>query len=329
MIDPYQQYPRREDHQSTGRTNSSLRGVAAVTGIAVLFLGCAAYLFAHLHGKRGLERAVYNLCLINGQAKHDRHDYVGAIDDYSMAIAADPIKSLGYIRRGNAYLALKKDNEALADYSKSLQVLTTPAGVDELGNLSDTHAQKVAMLPVARANLYHNIGLAYLDQGDFTHAISAFTATLKLRPRYVDAYSLRVWTYSSMHKWREALADADTAIRLEPGNVGIRRQRASLYARMGDPRRGIAEYMLAIQLAPKDGQTYDECFQTAEYFHLYAYSVACWRTAVKNNPENTKYWVCLGWAQYLNGQVKESIEASQKAIDLGNMVKYIGHDDRA
>jgi len=318
MNDPYQQY-----HQYYGLPappppykDNTLKIVAVVVSLLLLFIGCTVYLLTHGLGRRGFVRGMYNGYIAEGDAKYSRGDYQGAVDSFTFAVDLEPDKSIGYTHRGNAKVAMKRYDDAIADYSHALNVLSTPAGIDELGDPGTSQADKVAMLPDARAIEYYNLGLAYADKRDYASAIVSYTSALTDSPYYFDAYSNRAFAYAGLRRWDLALADATFIVQKKPGDADARVELAEIYAAKGDARRTFSEYMLAITLKPQALDYYQRLGYLSEQGHRFDDSVACWQTAAKNNPTNAICWANLGWAQYLDGKVQASIVNSKKAISI-------------
>ncbi|KAG0478334.1 hypothetical protein HPP92_013053 [Vanilla planifolia] len=100
---------------------------------------------------------------------------------------------------GNEYFKKKKFLEAIECYSRS-----------------------IAFSPTSVA--FANRAMAYLKVKKFEEAERDCTEALDLDDRYVKAYSRRVTARKELGKLKEAMEDADFAVRLEPNNAEIRKQ---------------------------------------------------------------------------------------------------------
>jgi tetratricopeptide (TPR) repeat protein len=133
-----------------------------------------------------------------GERLYAAKDYAGSASEFTKAIALDPEGAEYYFSRGRAFLQLGKHNEAIADYTKVIQ-------------LKD---------PTAAANLplvYHNRGLCYGLLGRNALAIADLTMAIKLRPDYASAYKVRGIVYRKMGNLKSANADLQAAEELQPG----------------------------------------------------------------------------------------------------------------
>ncbi|CAA0834652.1 Tetratricopeptide repeat (TPR)-like superfamily protein [Striga hermonthica] len=100
---------------------------------------------------------------------------------------------------GNEFFKQKKFNEAIDCYSRS-----------------------IALSPTAVA--YANRAMAYIKLKRFQEAENDCTEALNLDDRYIKAYSRRSTARKELGKLKEAVDDAEFALRLEPQNQEIKKQ---------------------------------------------------------------------------------------------------------
>jgi len=136
----------------------------------------------------------------NGEAKYLAKDYAGSASEFTKAMAIDPQGAEYYFGRGRAYMQLQKNVEAVADYSRVIQLEGSTPNAPK--NLS-----------VA----YHNRGLLYGLAGKNALAVADLTQAIKLRPDYANAFKVRGLVYRKMGNAKLADADLQTAERLQPG----------------------------------------------------------------------------------------------------------------
>jgi tetratricopeptide (TPR) repeat protein len=136
----------------------------------------------------------------NGESKYAAKDYAGSATEFNKALAIDPTGSEYFFGRARAYSQLGKNAEAIADYSKVIQMES--AGGRAKGNL---------------AVAYHNRGLLYGMTGKSAPALADLTNAIKLRPDYASAFKIRGLVYQKMGNAKLAAADLATAERLQPG----------------------------------------------------------------------------------------------------------------
>lgn len=136
----------------------------------------------------------------NGEAKYAAKDYAGSAAEFTKAMALDPQGAEYHFGRGRAYMQLGKNPEAIADYTKVIQLE---------GNTANG-AKNLAVT-------YHNRGLLYGIIGKYAPAIADLTQAIKLRPEYASAYKVRGLVYRKAGNARSADADLKMAESLQPG----------------------------------------------------------------------------------------------------------------
>ena len=136
----------------------------------------------------------------NGERFYAEKDYASSAAEFTKAIGIDPAGPEYYFSRGRAYLAMGKSLEAVADYTKVIQ-------------LKSTSVSAAKNLPV----VYHNRGLCYGILAKNSLAIADLTMAIKLKPDYASAYKVRGLVYKKMRNARLAAADLEKAESLQPG----------------------------------------------------------------------------------------------------------------
>ena len=104
----------------------------------------------------------------SGIAKMAKHDWGGAITDYTKAIELDPKDAVAFNNRGEAKI-VKGDgvDGAIADYSKAIE------------------------LDPKYPNAYYSRGKVKMAKRDWDGAIADFTKVIELVPKYPNAYMNR------------------------------------------------------------------------------------------------------------------------------------------
>lgn len=109
---------------------------------------------------------------------------------------------------GNEYYKQKKFLEAIECYSRSIGFAPTSVA-------------------------FANRAMAYLKVKKFAEAENDCTDALNLDDRYVKAYSRRATSRKELMKLKEAMEDAEFAVRLEPNNPEIRKQYSEIKEMLG------------------------------------------------------------------------------------------------
>jgi tetratricopeptide (TPR) repeat protein len=136
----------------------------------------------------------------NGDSKYLAKDYAGAATEFTKAMVIDPTGAEYYFGRGRAYMQLNKNAEAIADYTKVIQLEGNTANAPK--NLAIT---------------FHNRGLLYGITGKNALAIADLTKAIIIRPDYASAYKVRGLVYKQMGNVKLSSADLQKAEQLQPG----------------------------------------------------------------------------------------------------------------
>jgi len=109
-------------------------------------------------------------------------------------------------------------------------------------------------------------------KGNHIESLKILDDTIKLHPKFANAYRMRGNTFSKLEKYNEAIKDYTKAISLEPGNPDCYGYRADLYFRLGQHDKAFQDYNKAIELFPKSPEVY--CSRAEAYCNLNQYSKA-------------------------------------------------------
>jgi tetratricopeptide (TPR) repeat protein len=97
---------------------------------------------------------------------------------------------------------------------------------------------------------WNNLGIAYLDQLQFSDAVRAFSEVVKLRPDYPDAYTNVALTEIQWEKYDSARASILPALALSPNNARALYYLALLERRAGDYDAEIANLKKVVEQFP-------------------------------------------------------------------------------
>jgi len=137
-----------------------------------------------------------NDLLDQAQAAIDRNDFAAAIDPLQKFVAEKPDVAYAHFQLGYVYTALKRTDEARAEYQKCVTLDPKMAEAHlNLGILllpSDPAAaieplrQAVTLLP-SQSRPRYLLGLAQEQSGDLTGAAASFDGAVHLDPKFLDA----------------------------------------------------------------------------------------------------------------------------------------------
>jgi serine/threonine protein kinase/Flp pilus assembly protein TadD len=182
--------------------------------------------------------------LAKGRLLAKNQDYAGAVEALDAALTARPNHPPALRARAEAQLRLQRDDEALPDLNRLLegdrgkQTGTAPlyrarAGVrvkkgDHAGAIED-YTLALAAEP-DRAGSHVGRGWSYLALDAAALAESDFDRAVSLDARDGDALNGRGYARVRLGRYREAVADAEQALRLGPPTPRHRYNAARVYA---------------------------------------------------------------------------------------------------
>jgi tetratricopeptide (TPR) repeat protein len=148
-------------------------------------------------GKSGIMRSP-RAYFDEGNACYNQKDYTAAIVAYTRAIQRDPRFLGAHVNLGNAYTALHRYEEALAEYDQASALGREPADL---------------------ALVYYNWGNALEGQGSLSSALDAFSQALEFDPHFVWALGNRGHVLSRLLRHVEAVHDYDRAYQYDPDDI--------------------------------------------------------------------------------------------------------------
>jgi len=104
------------------------------------------------------------------------------------------------------------------------------------------------LTPLDKATALIHRGSLYSEQGDCARAIPDFDEAIRLNLKSSKAYALRASCYLAINSTVDALRDLDHAISFSPQDVILYRERATLFARLKQYDRAVADYSKSIAL---------------------------------------------------------------------------------
>jgi len=186
-----------------------------------------------------------------------------ALADLNKAIDMEPKYGKAYFNRGLAYAHQGDYDKAIADYNKAFEFnrlmkdffntyryMFNSMERMELNNAID------CSLTVFTIGVYLERGDAFQHKGDFGRALADFNSALKLDSKCTETYLHRGSTYETMGDYERALADLNKAVQLNAYFGKTYVLRGSVYFKKGDCDQAITDCNKAIELRPKDANAF-------------------------------------------------------------------------
>jgi tetratricopeptide (TPR) repeat protein len=193
-----------------------------------------------------------------------REDYVAAIDDLSRAVEVAPDNLEARQLRGLVNETLGRHKEALADYEI---VAEASPRADALCDLADVHMalqhldsalrafEEALVLDADSARAHFGRGYVLALQGQFATAAESLSEALRLEPGNSGVRRLRGVVLENLGRWLEAMADYDAVVENDPSALALT-TRANARATQGDDDGAHADYARALELDPESADAY-------------------------------------------------------------------------
>jgi tetratricopeptide (TPR) repeat protein/serine/threonine protein kinase len=219
-------------------------------------------------------------------------DFAGAARVFTGCILKRPEHAHAYYCRGNAYLKLLSQEEAVADFSRSLE-------------LDPNSAQP-----------WINRGVAYRNLGKLKKAVADFSRAIQLDRNHAFAWNNRAAVYKELGQPEKALRDYSRAVELDTKYAKAWGGRGSVYLDLGQPKQALADLTRALDLEPKDAITWYNRGHTYSDLRQWKEAIADFSKAIELNSRYAKAW-CMRGAAYLDlGQPEKTVADCSRAIDL-------------
>ena len=189
-------------------------------------------------------RPYYN----RGNVYKDQGNMQQAIFDYSKTIEINPKDAAAYNNRGNAYYQQGNFIQAISDYSQAIII-----------NPKD-------------AVVYFNRGNAYNNQGNMQQAFSVYTKAIAINPNFAHPYNNRGNLYIDQGNMQQAFSDFNKAIAINSNYAEAYNNRGNLYYQQGSFIQAISDYNKAITINSSYAEAYSN--RGSAYYMIKEYAKA-------------------------------------------------------
>jgi tetratricopeptide (TPR) repeat protein len=193
-------------------------------------------------------------------------EYEKAIKKFSESINIDQNDPFAYGGRGLSYALNEQDDLAIADYTKSIEILNSAIAwmYNRRGLCYETKSQydlaikdyneAIKLAPNDPEN-YFSLGYTYERKEQYDLAIKNYTELIKYnKDEFTPAfpYTLRAYAYSQNEQYDLAINDYNEAVKLEPDNADNYANRGYVYTKLGNKELAKQDFDKAFSLEPEN-----------------------------------------------------------------------------
>ncbi len=166
------------------------------------------------------------------------------------------------------------------------------------------------------ADAYYNRGVAKAQLGQYAAAISDYYFAILLRPDDAEAYYNRGSAKRRLGQYFSAISDYDTAIRLKPDYADAYYNRGNVKDDLGQHFAAIADYNTAIQLKLDYAEAYNNRGIAKDELGQHAAAISDYDTAIRLNPDDADAYLNRGIAKEQLGRTLAAKQDFRTALRL-------------
>jgi tetratricopeptide (TPR) repeat protein len=286
--------------------------------IAILFVGLAI-----LTADGGEASRLTDL----GYAALGKGDWDTALARFNEAIRATPKDPVAHHGLGLAYGMVGKLDLGIAELTEAIQLDPTEAtAYRSRGSLYVFKSDYVRVIAdcdeairrgLKDSTTYNNRGYAHLCRGSLKQAVDDLTEAIRLAPECgTKTYANRGLAWYKLRLYDRAIADLETAVRLDCTNVAALLIRASAYYHKGELDKALGDLSNAIRLNPKSTEAFRQRGSILAIRGQIDLAIADFTTAIHLDPRDPEGYLGRGNCLARQGQYDKAISDLDAAIKL-------------
>jgi tetratricopeptide (TPR) repeat protein len=238
-----------------------------------------------------------------------------------------PSSANDYIDRGNLYLDGGKFDEAVADFTKALEL--NPKDVNSLSDRALAYTYKgafeaadkdlaaAAALKPDSAGLNRARGLYFERKGDFKAAIAAFSTSLTAAPSNGFALEHRALLELQLGQVDAAIADVDRGLKDNPDSLRLRLIRARVHAFQGKKEDAAQDLAEIEKKGPLDDQTAAMVGSVYQMLGMQDRGKSFLQQSIqKSDPEDARSIARNAMIEFQMGKLDDALAQSSKALEM-------------
>ncbi|MCC2624964.1 MAG: yrrB 2 [Burkholderiales bacterium] len=225
--------------------------------------------------------------LKKGNAKYAEGRYEEAITYYDEVAKLDPKNADTYNYRGIAKYKLGKYEESIKDFDKAINL--NPRFTHAYNNRGNSKLDKAIKFSSRVPAGYIQRNSTEVDADKYKEAIADFNMAIELNPDFAEAYSSRGDARFQLRNYKEAIKDYDRAIQLNPKLASAYNGRGLVKDNINEHESAISDYDMAIALNPMFMDAFNNRGNAKLKLEKYEDAIADYEFAIELNPFNPNY----------------------------------------
>jgi lipoprotein NlpI len=183
------------------------------------------------------------------------------------------------------------------------------------------------------AKLHYNRGIEWAAKGEHQRAIADYDSAIRLDPKFAEAYFNRGHAWANRGDPDRAIADYGAAIRLNPKDPAALASRAAEWLLKGEHARAAADFDAALKLDPKGGGALFGRGRAKFYAGDFAGAAADMEQALKIEPNSySALWLYLARKRAGDIDADEKLDAETRSDRASGwpgqlVLLYLGRTD--
>lgn len=200
--------------------------------------------------------------------------------------------AITYMKRGLAFFSLKKNDSAINDLNKAIQVYSHDP-----------------VIFYDRGRIYH-----LLDR--FELAIQDYSRAIELDTTFIQAYANRAVAFLDVKKYAQALKDSNIVLKIRPENANDHTNRGNIYLKLKQYDKAIRDYDQAIKLSPNDAIHYNNRGAVHRALKEYDLAIPYFDKAISLNSKDEIAYYNRGIIYARMGKCEKSVADLSQGVRL-------------
>jgi len=268
----------------------------------------------------------YRELLAQGEAALAAGSHYSAIEKYTAALAWRPDSMVAFLKRGTAYRALRRDDEAVRDLREAARLApSAPQPLVALGELYDQrgdaaqaagwYAKAAAQLRDEDPGVLYALAMALYRSGSPAAAIQPLERAVARSDSLAEAHYLLGLVYRDTQNLDAAVAALEQAIAIAPALVPAREELADLYRALGRPVDEMRQLQALAALDQQAGRTVAIALAEARGGQLDS-AAGTLTDAARRAPNDSRVMLALGRVYLMRADETRDPAIVQRALDV-------------